>query len=341
MTNAGGGTHAHGLTIGGDLTVTGSFNMISAGSDYCDVLFGGSTAQTISGVGTVQFHSATLTNSAAAVNILTNAAASVNVVLNNGSLLTVTSPATLTITNNLNIHNAANASTTAGINGTGAIKATGLNVGDNALTPSGTYIHTLNFSGVNLNLSGNLNLNTYRGFSNALVDNATLNFATGIISVGGTVSTVNAGGGNVAILNMATGAQTGTLNVGGGTAAFVISGNGTSTITLNGTGTTVNYTRGNTQTIYAAGANYPYFNLITSGGAGTKTLGNSIIANGKITIGTGTTLASGNFAINAKGDWENNNAFTAGTWNQQLWLHLAVRLFRASLQAPVRLPLII
>ncbi|MFI5253638.1 MAG: beta strand repeat-containing protein, partial [Bacteroidota bacterium] len=54
-----------------------------------------------------------------------------------------------------------------------------------------------------------------------------------------------------------------------------------------------------------------YNNLILNGGI--STLGVATSLTGKLTISSGATLASGNFALNVAGNWLNNGTYTAGT----------------------------
>ncbi|MBI1835701.1 MAG: hypothetical protein HYR91_00395 [Flavobacteriia bacterium] len=97
--------------------------------------------------------------------------------------------------------------------------------------------------------------------------------------------------------------RTGTLNI--GESSSIID----NTAFVEATGTTV-FNRSGTQTVPAI----TYYNLSTSG-SGTKTFGASTVdVDGVLTIGAGTTLATGNYNCTIAGNWVNNGtAFTAGT----------------------------
>jgi hypothetical protein len=74
------------------------------------------------------------------------------------------------------------------------------------------------------------------------------------------------------------------------------------------TGSTINF-NGTAQNVPA----FTFHNFQTSG-SGIKTMLGSITVNGNLSIGTGTTLnVSGNFAINAAGNWTNDGIFTPAT----------------------------
>ena len=134
-------------------------------------------------------------------------------------------------------------------------------------------------------ISGNLNLISPYKNPNRF-RNAVFNIASGIVTIGGSVTSTNENTGNISTLTMATGAQTGTLIL-SGTTPFSLSATGTNTMTLNGTSALVNYNRVGAQTVYPT-----TYNNLTLSVSGAKTLPVATV-NGIISMeGTATTAGS-------------------------------------------------
>ena len=144
--------------------------------------------------------------------------------------LTINENVTLTVNGATTLYNAS-AAVNASINGFGTLTTSQLNIG-NDVNPgtNGTYTHTLVITNTNINVSGDLNIQSERGGSSSQLSNGVLNIVSGTVTVNGTVSTDNDRSVNTATLTLGNSSPTLILN---GATPFTISG--TSTITLNGT----------------------------------------------------------------------------------------------------------
>ncbi|MFA4993117.1 MAG: GLUG motif-containing protein, partial [Candidatus Omnitrophota bacterium] len=130
-----------------------------------------------------------------------------------------------------------------------------------------------------------------------LTVNGNLTLTSGIFDLG--TSSITAPG---AANTLSVGA---TCTISVGTASFSGSYSGFETVTLS-TGSTVKYALAGDQTIAALA----YSNLQLSNGF-IKSLEGAVTINGILTIDAGTTLASGGFAINIKGNWIDSGLFSA------------------------------
>src|ERR1043166_4822318 len=97
----------------------------------------------------------------------------------------------------------------------------------------------------------------------------------------------------------------GTLRIGG---TFSIATPASTFAPGSGSSATIEYSGATNQTILAPASAY---NHLLASGSGTKSLGGSIIVNGNLNIGTGTTLdaSSNNLALTVKGTWNNSGLF--------------------------------
>lgn len=206
----------------------------------------------------------------------------------NDATLIINSSVTLTVSGDVTLNNVANSSKSCTVSGTGTLFCDNLIVGSNASPSSNntTYIHTFNSSIANLNISGNLAINSYIGTRTSRRGNGVFNLASGTISVAGSVTTSNENDVNNSTFSLESDPQTGTLIL-SGTTPFNLSGTGTNTISLAGTSTLVSYSGTSAQTVYAT----TYTNLTLSG-SGVKTLTGSTV-NGILSIeGAATTTGS-------------------------------------------------
>lgn len=205
------------------------------------------------------------------------------------STLTVNSSVTLTISGNLTLFKLANANTSCNLEGAGTISCTYLSVGSSNNNPTNnntTRTHTFNSSIANLNITGDLSINSYYSNNNRR-RNGTFNLESGMVSVSGSLTTSNANAANVSTFSMTAGAQSGSLILSGAD-PFVLSGTGTSTINLNGTSALVNYSRSGAQPLLSA----TYTNLTLSG-SGAKSIPSGLTVNSILSV-EGTATASVN-----------------------------------------------
>jgi len=266
--------------------------------------------------------------------IITNAnTTTIDGVTSVGALKLSVSGLTMSVNNTLNItgiltfvNTTTNSNITAAITGAGTINCGSLEVGDGsaAFAPSNTTrTHTLTSTISNLNITGNLNINSYFVATNR-IRNGVFTHTSGTITIGGSLATLNANASNTSTYTM--GASSPVLNLTGAT-PFSISGTGTSTTTLNGTGSVVNYAGSSSQT--ARGTTYITMNVnntagVTLGAAATITTlnignvtSNSIFNDGGFTITPGVSsvlnLTSGTYNLGSAGT---GNALPAwGTLN--------------------------
>jgi autotransporter-associated beta strand protein len=233
--------------------------------------------------------------------------------------LTITG-VTLTVTGAVTLNSSATLSTACTITGTGTLSCASVAVGS-TVVPTALRTTIMTTTLANFTVSGNLTLN---GIFSTFADNPTFTHTSGIVSVNGSVTTINANTTNISTYTM--GASSPTLNLAGAT-PFTISGTGTSTTTLNGTGATVDY-QGAAQTIRAVA----YYNLNLSGsgvktmtsvatignnftmsGTATATAAIGMTITGAVTIGATNTFAAGALSHSVGGSWSSNGTFTANT----------------------------
>ena len=203
------------------------------------------------------------------------------------STLSVNSSITLTVSSAVTLYKLPNADASCIITGSGTLSCASLSAGSGTNNPTNnntTRTHTITSRITALNITGNLSVNSYHSNNNR-VRNGVFNLESGIVTVGGSITTANENGNNTSLFSMASGVQTGTLILSGAT-PFTIAGSGTSTITLNGTSALVNYNRAGAQTAYAT----LYTNLTLSG-SGAKTITGTTI-NAILSI-EGTSTAGG------------------------------------------------
>ena len=229
------------------------------------------------------------------VTVTANASCSSLTFTADGSILTINSGVTLTISGTLT-RNKINDNSSSSLTGDGTISCGSIAVGSSVNSPTGFfsfYSHIINSTVATINISGNLSVNSYSGgFLN--FRNGIFNFEQGTINVSGTVRTQNSSGFNFSTFSMAEGAQSGVLVL-SGSPALTASGTGTSNIVLNGSSSLVNYSRAGDQTVYAT-----TYNNLTLSGSGAKTITGSTI-NGILSMegsatAAGTTPAFGSAA---------------------------------------------
>jgi hypothetical protein len=215
---------------------------------------------------------------------------------------------TLTLSDSLTLSNLAAANIAVAISGAGTINCVTLGVGNGtaATTNSTTRTHILTSTLANLIVSGNLVVNSYFG-ATARYSNGSFIHTSGLVLVGGTLTTLTANGTNVTSYIM--GNSSPQLNL-SGAAPFAISTTGTNTITLNGTGAIVNYKGTSAQAIRAT----PYIFLKVNNTAGVSLNANATMTN--LTIGDETSNAIFNdagFTITPNASSELN--LVSGTYN--------------------------
>ncbi|MFO7669158.1 MAG: hypothetical protein R6W31_05835 [Bacteroidales bacterium] len=205
-------------------------------------------------------HSITVTTAAGCTNIIFTG---------DGALLTVNLGVALSVSGSVTLDNQSTSSTACTIAGSGTIYCSNVEVGSATNTPSGSndiYTHTMSSRVAYLNISGNLNINSYYdSFKTAC--NGVLNLESGTLTVGGQIEGVNQSNQNQSTFSMAAGSGSGTLNLYG--ANPIILHRIRDVLNLNGNSSTVNYSASGVQTLY----NTDYHN-ITLSGSGAKTFPN-------------------------------------------------------------------
>jgi hypothetical protein len=200
--------------------------------------------------------------------------------------LTINFPAEVSVKNSVTLNKQTESDSECFLNGTGTLTCTEVNVGTEDNPPpadpafSSICNHTFNSGIANLSLTvkgapkNNININSYIGGTTNL-RNGVFNILSGNVEVDGMIITSNSNSLNVSTLSMATGPQTGTLLLNGASLPFDLSATGTNEINLNGSLSTVNYSRGGTQTVLGT-----VYNNLTLSVSGVKTL------NGVTVLGT-------------------------------------------------------
>uniref|UniRef100_UPI0023ECB8DC beta strand repeat-containing protein n=1 Tax=Daejeonella sp. H1SJ63 TaxID=3034145 RepID=UPI0023ECB8DC len=219
---------------------------------------------------------------------VSSAAYAASVSLGNGSLITVNSSVTLTVSGAISIPHVDLTNVSVVFTGGGSIAAASLNIG-NATVASGkaTVSTTLTSDLGTLSLSGNLTLQSTQGSNAQRLQNAVLSHDAGVITVGGTFTTIN-GANSSSTYTMGAGSPELVLS---GATPFTLSGTGVNTLTFTGTGATVNYAYNGAQSLRAA----TYTNLTLSG-SGNKTIPASTTVNGTVSM-QGTAAAISNAIV--------------------------------------------
>ncbi|MES2559110.1 MAG: T9SS type A sorting domain-containing protein [Bacteroidota bacterium] len=221
------------LSISGDFSKSGTANF-----GACPITIAGLTNQSFDAFTTTGAISITKTAGTTILNGATEAA-SVTFAPAATSSTTLVVNDSLTLSGAMVLNNLANANTAATLAGTGIISCASLAVGNGtgATTNTTTRTHTITSTIANLSIAGNLTINGY--FVNTdRIRNGVFTHTSGVVSIGGTLTTSNANAANTATYTM--GASGPQLNLSGAT-PFTNTGAGTHTITLNGTGAIVNY----------------------------------------------------------------------------------------------------
>ena len=212
------------------------------------------------------------------------------------AILTVNSPATLTLKNSITLNKLTDLDSECRLTGSGTLTCVGVEVGSeiNPLPVDPSYsIHTHTFTSSIANLllavkgspRNNLTINSYIG-SSTHISNGVFNLESGVITIDGKLITNNLDAVNTSTFSMATGSQSGTLILNGRLSPFTLSGTGINSLNLNGLYSLVNYSYAGIQT--ALGTTY---NNITLSGTGIKTV-TGITVNGILSL-EGLATASG------------------------------------------------
>ena len=254
------------------------------------------------------------------VTVSANAAA-VSITLRNGSSININSDVTLNVNGVIELENLLNANTNSTLSGNGTINALSLNIitidGNGS---NGPFTATINSTVQQLNISGNLTVNSNRGNNDLRLRNGVFNLSEGTVKVTGRLITINENSLNTSTITLDLGAQAGTLIL-ENASPVSLSTSGNNNLEFNGTNATVVYGGAGNQAIHTT----TYKNLQTSG-SGTKALSNTFTVSGNLTVNSGTALGVNSHNINVAGSvfLEGNINFTTGylvltgNTNQQL-----------------------
>mgnify|MGYP006282858859 CR=1 FL=1 len=206
-----------------------------------------------------------------------------------GSTLSLDASVTLDVSVTVTKYKLSGNNSSSIITGDGTLNCADIEVGTTLNPGSGgytAYSHSLTSTISNLNVSGDLTVNSYaNGFISLRVRNGEFFLGSGTLSVSGSIVTQNSAWTNTSTFSMGAGAESGTLILGGAT-PFSSSGGATHVIELNGTSTLVNYSRSGAQTAFVTD-----YNNLTLSGSGAKTVSGTTI-NGILSM-EGTATASG------------------------------------------------
>ena len=163
-------------------------------------------------------------------------------------VLTVNNGITLTITTSFTVAGNTAYSETLTLSGSGSISCASF-VSNSIVAPTvvNNSTITVNSSISQFTCSGSFTLNsTYNNGAGKRL-NSTFNLTSGILTINGTITTVNSNGNNTS--SFVLGSSSPRLNLGVAGNPFSLSGTGNNTITLSGTGSTVNYNGSAAQTV--------------------------------------------------------------------------------------------
>ena len=335
------GTRVFALNIGGNLTVTGIFNMNGAGDDLCAVTFNG-TNQSISGTGTYTFNDITFSNSGfitlssnitisgtgaemsvgsgADVNpdpaVQINGAAAAGTISGSGTIRVTRTAATADYSNQYKFLTNTLGSLTVVYAGEGNQNINSFTYG--SLFTSGSGTKTITTAGFTVNFSVSIGSGTtldVAAFTLTLSAGSILN-VIGTLDFSSSTGTIRTGNNVSATLSMFPGGVIKTVDeLGLGptspntNTSFQTQGSGTWVTTSISTNGTVEYYRNTTsdQTI----TDRDYNNLTITGTTQTKnwtltanrTINGNVLVNGKFNL-------SGSQTLSAKGNWTNNTGAT-------------------------------
>jgi hypothetical protein len=284
------GYNAHTLNIGGNLTVNGTFNMISGTDDYAGVVFNGSAQQTISGDGaTCTLYSLTASNTNSAGLVLGR-----NVVMSPATSYNLTPSVTVTANDIFDLSSYTCDRSVSG-NGTFAVNAGAtLMIGGTNTFPANYNTNTLNSTST-VEYYGTAQTVRALTYGNLTLSGSDVKTLAGTTSIVGDL-TVSGGTFDLASYTANRSAAGGTLTVSNG-ATLKIGGTGTipsnySTHSIGST-STIEYA-GTDQSVAVLNSSQDYGNLTISG-SGTKTLAGSETVSGTLSVqGTATFSDGGN-----------------------------------------------
>ena len=174
---------------------------------------------------------------------------------NSSNALVINSSVSLTVSGAVTLNSDSGSDTKCGISGAGTLNCATVSVGQSGTNPSSNRSTTMTLTLLYFNCSETFTLNATR--NNSKNNNPNVNLQSGVLSITGALTTVNASSSNTSTFNMNSGAASATLNLG---TSPSLSANGSNTITFRGGTQTVNY-NGAAETIIAT----TYNNLTLSG----------------------------------------------------------------------------
>jgi hypothetical protein len=164
------------------------------------------------------------------------------------------------------------------VSGGGSLLCNVMNCG-NTTTPSSSNNTTITLTSTlsALSVSGNLNFNATFASGGAKSNNPILNLQSGMVNVGGSITTTHSNIANFSKLDLVTSASNPTLVL-SGSVPFSLSNTGTNNINLNGSGATVKYSYMGTQVVKPA--SYTNLTLAESGNKNTS----GVTVTGKLSL---------------------------------------------------------
>lgn len=284
----------------GDWTGAGTWTSCNdAGTGYPDsddtVTIGASYTITVSNASAVNAQAGSINCTLAAAGTCT---------------IVVESNVSLTVTNGI-LLDRGNFNTALNLSGAGTVSAASITIGNAAVNPTADRTNILTTTIANLNISGNVDINSYEGTANTAENLARLFLYGGTMDVDGIIN-VNSDGAAAAysqfLLSGATSAPT--LNIAGSGAAIDVDTGSTFTPAATSYVSIVNYD-GADQTVRAA-----TYDSLTLSGSGTKTMTSvATITNNLSVEGSASATSGSNMTIGGTLNIGSSASFTFGGTN--------------------------
>ena len=151
------------------------------------------------------------------ITVASDAACSAIIFSENGAILSINAAVSLDVSGAVTLYKQSTSITQCTITGSGILSCNSVEVGTEENTPTGffgVYLHTMQISVANMNISGDLNINSYFANFFTLV-NGIFNHESGTLTIGGQIRGTYQRNINSCTFSMAAGSASGTLNLTG------------------------------------------------------------------------------------------------------------------------------